>query len=317
MADHGDTRGADRSPRAGTATTGRDSPMPLLRCEGTVVAEWNSGADVEPHLSPRPYLHPVRTLAGTVVTEVYPADHPHHLGAGVAVPDIDGSSFWGGTTFVRDRGPVLLDNHGRQEHRGWAAAEDARAVEQLVWVARDGAEPLTEVRETAARQIDERTWALDLSTRLRAGERDLEVNSPATKGRPGAGYGGFFWRAPGQAEAPRVLGPGTEGEEAVHGSRSPWLALLGTAASGARWSLVFAAAGAAADPWFVRAEEYPGVGGALAWDSPLRIAAGDRVERRIVTLVADGHPSPAELARLVAAARTRLDAPEPATPPAG
>ncbi|MDT0302681.1 DUF6807 domain-containing protein [Streptomonospora wellingtoniae] len=283
----------------------------VLRCRGAAVAEWNSGAGVEPHLSPRPYLHPVRTFGGTVVTEVRPEDHRHHLGVGVAVPDIDGSSFWGGTTFVRDRGPVLLDNHGRQEHLGWDAAEETRLVERLSWTGRDGVELLTEVRETAAWELDASTWALDLRTRLHAGERDLEVSSPATKGRPGAGYGGYFWRAPKHAEPPRVLGPGAEGEEALHGSRAPWLALLGTAGTGARWSLVFAAAGGFADPWFLRAAEYPGVGGSLAWRHPLRMAARSAVERRVVTLVTDGHPDPARLPGLVSSARARLGAPEP------
>ncbi|MUL44148.1 oxidoreductase [Streptomonospora sp. PA3] len=284
-----------------------------LRCRGAVVAEWNSGAGVEPRLSPRPYLHPVRTLAGTVVTEVRPEDHLHHLGAGVAVPDVNGSSFWGGTTFVRDRGPVLLDNHGRQEHRGWEAVEDGRLAERLAWLGRDGAELLSEVRETAAWELGAEAWALDLRTRLLAGPHALEVNSPATKGRPGAGYGGFFWRAPKHVEPPRVVGPGAEGEDALHGSRVPWLALQGTADSGARWSLVFAAAGALADPWFVRAAEYPGVGGALAWRRPLHIPARTAVERRVVTLVADGHPSAGDLDELVQTARIRLGAPAPET----
>ncbi|WP_084723096.1 DUF6807 domain-containing protein [Streptomonospora alba] len=283
----------------------------VLRCRGVVAAEWNSGTDVEPRLSPRPYLHPVRTLAGTAVTEVGPEDHLHHLGVGVTVPDVNGSSFWGGTTFVRDRGPVLLDNHGRQEHRGWDAAGDTRLVERIAWVGRDGAELLGEVRESAAWEVDGHTWALDLHTRLLAGEHDLEINSPATKGRPGAGYGGFFWRAPRHAEPPRVLGPGAEGEDALHGSLAPWLALQGTADSGERWSLVFAAAGAVGDPWFVRAEEYPGVGGSLAWRHPMHLAARSVLERRIVTLVSDGHPSPDGLADLVETARARLGAPEP------
>ncbi|MFD0776437.1 DUF6807 family protein, partial [Streptomonospora algeriensis] len=80
--------------------------------------------------------------------------------------------------------------------------------------------------------------------------------------------------------------------------------------------LVFAAAGAAGDPWFVRAEEYPGVGGSLAWRHPMRIPARSTVERRIVTLVADGHPAPGDLADLVQTARARLGAPEPEQHPA-
>ena len=36
--------------------------------------------DDPPLESPRPYLHPVRTLGGEVVTDCRPADHPWHKG---------------------------------------------------------------------------------------------------------------------------------------------------------------------------------------------------------------------------------------------
>jgi hypothetical protein len=111
------------------------------------------------------------------------------------------------------------------------------------------------------------------------------VGSPATNGRPGAAYGGFFWRAPKEAAAPQVFTAGAEGEEAVHGRRADWLAL-----AGAGWTLVFAGAtdDTRTDPWFVRTAEYPGVGSSLASAQRLPIAPGDTVVRRIVTVVADG-----------------------------
>jgi hypothetical protein len=65
-------------------------------------------------LAPRPYLHPVRSLAGTVATQSEPADHRHHLGLSIAFPDVNGTNFWGGSTYTPASGPVLLDNHGVQ-----------------------------------------------------------------------------------------------------------------------------------------------------------------------------------------------------------
>ncbi len=49
----------------------------------------------------------------------------------------------------------------------------------------------------------------------------------------------------------------TDGTDAVHGRTADWVALAGSA-----WTLVFAAATdrTRRDPWFVRTEEYPGVG---------------------------------------------------------
>ncbi len=61
----------------------------------------------------RPYLHPVRTLAGTVVTDHQPLDHVWHLGVGVALQDVDGVNFWGGRTYTRAAGEyVWRPDHG-------------------------------------------------------------------------------------------------------------------------------------------------------------------------------------------------------------
>ncbi|MFJ2114444.1 MULTISPECIES: PmoA family protein [unclassified Streptomyces] len=243
--------------------------------------------------SPRPYLHPVRTLGGVTVTEVRPADHPHHLGVSMAVPDISGATFptvnfWGGRTYVRDRGPVAMDNHGTQEHTGWLLRDPDGCVEELSWK-RSGYELLRERRTISALALSADAWALDFTTALTnvSGE-ELSIGSPATNGRPEAGYGGFFWRAPKQRPgdpAPDVFTGDATGEAAVHGHTTDWLALAGQG-----WTLLFCGANEATrnDPWFVRTTEYPGVGSALAWGRRLPLPAGGSVARRVVTVVADG-----------------------------
>src|SRR5205814_1028778 len=72
-------RRAVPSPPDGPGEHGGAAMTPL-RAAGRVVAEYHRGADLPPGVSPRPYLHPIRTPAGTVVTAVAPEDHPHHLG---------------------------------------------------------------------------------------------------------------------------------------------------------------------------------------------------------------------------------------------
>lgn len=278
-----------------------DRPVPALNVSGLPVAELRSGADVAPGLSPRAYLHPVRTLGGTAVTEVFPDDHRHHLGAGVTVADVDGSSFWGGRTFTRDRGSVMLDNHGRQEHVRWLEEAPDRRMEELSWTGPDGAELLREERTVSAALAADGAWVLRMRTRLRnTAGRELVIGSPATNGRPGAGYGGLFWRAPIAEEAPSCFGSDPGGEPELHGSRAEWVALSGTAPAGGPWTLVFAQTGAGRDPWFIRAAEYPGVGTSLAWEEVLRVADGDVVERGWAVVVADGHLPAGEAGRLVA-----------------
>ncbi len=90
----------------------RDRIIARARVAETDVAEYRDGVGTIPTSSPRPYLHRVATLAGTVVTAQHPADHDWHNGVGMAIPDVNGTSFWGGGTYVHGQGYVLLDNHG-------------------------------------------------------------------------------------------------------------------------------------------------------------------------------------------------------------
>jgi hypothetical protein len=58
-----------------------------------VVAEYRTNPALLITESPRPYLHPVRTLGGAVVTELHPEDHPHHMGVSVSITDVSGRTF--------------------------------------------------------------------------------------------------------------------------------------------------------------------------------------------------------------------------------
>jgi hypothetical protein len=269
---------------------------PVLRVTGRPVARYVTRPELPARLSPRPYLHPVTTLAGTAVTELSPADHTHHLGVGVAVPDVEGHNFWGGRTFVQGQGPTELDNHGSQRHTAFQLRDPDGFVQELRWVA-SGAELLRERRTVAATELTDQAWALDFTFSLtNVTPGPLSFGSPATNGRPGAAYGGFFWRARKEQDAPRVFTPDREGEAEVHGARADWLALAGST-----WTLVFAGATDVTrrDPWFVRTAEYPGVGSSLAYDARLPVPPGETVVRRVVTVVADGPLSRSEAAALV------------------
>ncbi|QNP73435.1 PmoA family protein [Streptomyces roseirectus] len=268
----------------------------VLRVAGRPVGRYVTRPELPARLSPRPYLHPVTTLAGTAVTELTPADHLHHLGVGVAVPDVEGHNFWGGRTYVQGQGPTELDNHGVQLHTGFQLHDPDGFVEELRWIAA-GRELLRERRTVAATELTDTAWALDFTFALtNPGPAPLSLGSPATNGRPGAAYGGFFWRARKESSAPDVFTPDTKGEEAAHGAHADWIAL-----AGADWTLVLAGATdlTRRDPWFVRTAEYPGVGSSLASTARLPVPPGDTVVRRVVTVVADGRLGRDEAAVLV------------------
>ncbi|MEU8800416.1 DUF6807 family protein [Spirillospora sp. NPDC048819] len=266
-----------------------DEPWPetMLRAGTRGVAAYIQRGDVQATDAPRPHLHPVRTLGGTVVTETQPDDHVHHFGAGVAISDVDGVNFWGGSTYVPGEGPKILPNHGRQRRRTLRPIDGGYA-DSLDWVGPDGTVLAGEERTLTARPVAG-AWALDFAFTLtgRTG-RPLVIQSSACKGRTGAGYGGFFWRAPKDSPGLAVFTGEASGEEAVHGSVTPWLALTSDA-----WSLVFVQT-AGLDPWFVRVAQYPGVGPALAWDKPLTVP--HHMTRAITVVVADGRLTPDQAA---------------------
>lgn len=264
-----------------------------------VLATVQSGAGLAARLSPRPYLHPVRSLAGVTVTDHLPADHPWHLGAGIALQDVNGINFWGGRTYTRAAGRYEeLPNHGRILEVS-ATSTPGLLDQELSWQAPDGSELLRERRTAGCRQVDGRTWRLDLTSELTAAT-DASLGGPGSNGAPGSGYGGFFWRLPACTAADVFTAEG-RGETEVHGLASAWLAVTADFPEGPA-SLVFAAPHEAPDPWFVRMANYPGVGSALAWDRPVQLPAGESLVRSVTVWISDGKVSPAEAARLAGSA---------------
>lgn len=306
-------------------------PPPLeLELAGRTVARVRGPEGVAPTSSPRPVLHPVRTLAGTVLTDHQPTDHVWHLGTGVAVQDVAGHNLWGGRTFTRADGRyVWRDDHGHvaATARELTPAGDrpGRLAEELDWIGADGAVLLRERRRWTWQLLpapwEGRGWALRLEFTLTpAGEAPVELGSPGSNGRPGGGYGGFFWRLPPVTEAD-VVTEAARGEEGVHGTVAPWLALTarvhapgwavppGTAGQDA--SLVLAAEDP--DPWFVRLSGYPGVGRSLAWEEPVTASAAEPLTRRVQVAVLDGRVTADEAAEVVSLLPQTLGDPAGAT----
>ncbi|MDI2036691.1 DUF6807 family protein [Paenarthrobacter nitroguajacolicus] len=292
---------------------GTSSETPGFTVNGTLVATVQDGTHIRPTSSPRPYLHPVRTLGGTVVTDHVPEDHVWHLGAGVALQDVDGINFWGGRTYTRDAGMyVWRKDHGRIVTES-AEQGDGYRQEQLSWIGPDQSPVLREQRVWRWAAVGSSTWQLTLDFTLESATgRPVLLGSPGSNGRPQGGYGGFFWRLPKVADA-TIWTPEMRGEDAVHGSIAPWLAWSGTFDAGPDdapslaggtglghpATLVFLASPQAPDPWFVRHEGYPGVGLSLAWDSPVATEPGYPVHRSVRVLIADGFLATQDIEQLI------------------
>lgn len=266
--------------------TGWLSPgRPVLRIGDHVVARYEEGTSIDSVLSPRPFLHPVETLGGVRVTDSHPTDHLHHFGIGVALPDVNGTSYWGGRTYVQDIGSIMLENQGVQRRDDLTIDGDV-LVERLTWIDEREVAQLSEVRVLTGRatRVGERdAWTLGWRSTLAANFGALALGSPATNGREGAGYGGLFWRFP-KWNAAVVTRDGA-GEAVAHGSRSPWLAVVD--AERRVTVLLVQPDGRPPLPWFARVDEYLGIGPAVAWDEILTIPEGGRLEIGLDALLID------------------------------
>ena len=293
----GSAAGPDDATPTGTASVGAvpvgppvwrvDGDTVVLDRDGLPLARYTTGQGVPAVHAPRPHLHPVHTLAGALMTEASPVDHRHHYGFSVAIPEVNGTSFWGGRTFVRDVGPTLLPNHGQQVS---APVTPSTAVsgtldDTVTWLDQHGDPLLSERRSIRGSVLPGSDgWSLRWTSDLVADRGDLTITSPGATGRPGAGYGGLFWRSSPSDETV-VLSHGGEGESTAHGSRSPWVALAQR--RGDAWTTLLLVQPDQPSPWFVRAATFPGAGPALAWDAPLTVEDGQTLRLDLTAVLLD------------------------------
>ncbi|MFE6932813.1 PmoA family protein [Streptomyces sp. NPDC057699] len=255
--------------------------------------------------APKPYIHPLRTLSGQVVTGYRPNDHRWHKGLQMTASHLSGANLWGGNSYVHGEGyRALPERVGSMAHAGFdeVSVHDggARFAERLTWHPRSGELWAEETRRIEVHDVDTVTgsWALTWSSAVtnRRGE-PLRFGSPTTHGRPDAGYTGLFWRGPRAFRDGRIIGPDGEGPDLM-GRQAPWLAYGGEydEADG-HATLVFVhspendhsgAGGAHPAHWFVRDSPYAAVAPSFAFHQELVLDPGATLTRRYRVLVADG-----------------------------
>jgi hypothetical protein len=269
----------------------------------------------EPHTredeSPKPYFHPLQTLSGNLVSIFRPHDHVWHAGLQMTMAQLSGQNFWGGPTYVRDKGYVQLPINGRIRHLGWQAIDCTSNVfldERLAWIT---SEQETIIEERRTMKVDDLDvgvgyWSLDCSFALQnVTGRALRFGSPTTEGRPLAGYGGLFWRGPRSFAGGMVLAPEIEGPDCM-GKASPWLAYVGRHdGSGDTSTLLFI--DHPENPryptkWFVRNDPYAVVSYAFAFDEELVLTSAQTLSLRYRTVIIDGIWSRERIAAYAAAA---------------
>jgi len=284
-------------------------------------------ADVS-YESPRPYLHPLRTRGGDLVSAYRPWDHVWHKGIAWSLPHVGPWNFWGGPNYVRERGSYVdLDNDGSMDHERFRSIDDTHVVEELSWRTPAGRVVVRERRKLAAYVPDDdpSAWVLTFrSTMTNVSDGPLPIGSPTTNGRENAGYGGLFWRGPRSFTGGHVLRPDSHGSvtsadaEAARGLRSPWLGYVGRhdgsapgTDGGSRASTVLIV-----DPgtnpgrtpqWFVRSEPFACLCPAPAFSEEITFASSQILTFEYAVVVADGDSDGTRATALVDLGRTSFD----------
>lgn len=277
-----------------------------VRAAGVELLSYVYAPDPDAFEARKPYIHPLRTLAGNQVSGYRPNDHRWHKGLQMTASHLSGQNFWGGNCYVHGEGYLRLPERvGSMRHDGFPAldVEEDRfdLAEELTWIANGGQEWAREERGITVHSVDEEagSWALDWSIRLtNIRDEPLRFGSPTTAGRDMAGYTGLQWRGPRDFTGGDAFGPDDEKDAAgLMGTQGPWLAFTAEHDDvDAHSTLVFAhapenldeASAIHASHWFVRSEPIPTVAFSWAFFDEFTLAPGASFTYRYRVLVADG-----------------------------
>jgi hypothetical protein len=258
--------------------------------------------------SPRPYIHPLSTLGGRLVSVFRPHDHVWHKGIALSLPNVGQDNFWGGATYRRGDGYVQLDNNGSMDHQQVTriALEHAAAefAHDLVWNTQSCSAIINEHRALRAELAGaDDAWTLRFDTTLtNVSGAPILIGSPTTEGRENAGYGGLFWRGPRSFTGGTVIGEdGTEGED-VRGKRGVWAGFSGKHddVDGESTVVMVDAERNPQHPpqWFVRSEPFACLNPAPFFSEEFEFAAGATVTFSYAVVIADGGSDHARMSAL-------------------
>ncbi len=273
----------------------RDGDDLHLTVDGSEVGLYRASDETIPAVNtPKPYFHPLRTVGGVVVTGFAPDDHPWHHGLEFAFPRVGAHNLWGGGTyFGPERGYEVVEDQGRIRHDAWGEFDGGRFSHTLSWLGLDGEPLLTEERSYRLHAVsaDETTgWLLQLDTVLRnATDGEVAIETPAQRGRPDGGYGGWFLRF---AEGFTAASLTADGEPVdASGAAGDTFVIDGRTAAGEAVTVgMHYGPGESAGErrWLYRFEPFSLAGFAVAYDRGLVVLAGGEISFSHRIAVFDG-----------------------------
>lgn len=261
--------------------------------DGITLFDYHYRPNVDQTEGPKPFVHPLATPQGDVLTVDRPHDHVWHRGLNFGWSYVDEANFWGGSTFVKGQGYVQKHNNGTTRHDRFQrleADEDKVYIEQdLTWLSVDGEEWITERRTfTVFAPTNDNELLLSVSTEVTPipGVREsFRLSSPMIEGRSDpSGYSGLSLRLPRAFTGGTPLtSTGVEGPEAM-GERATWLHFRGRVDESARHcgAAIFDHPENLRHPtyFFVRSTPFAIINPAFVWNEPYHLREGETLKLR-------------------------------------
>jgi hypothetical protein len=209
------------------------SHVEIATAAGTLLWRYVYAPETPRNEARRPYAHPVCSLAGDVLTNFRPNDHPWHHALSLTLTSVDGVNFWGGPSYRAEGGYQWREDHGEQRHRSWESVTAERLEETVDWCeAKTGVGLLRERRLFQTTIVNDAAWSLRWTSELaNVSGRELTLgNYHASGGLAGSHYTGLQFRGArelldehGDAAIGISADGGRAGEAAVHGAPARWM----------------------------------------------------------------------------------------------
>ncbi len=233
---------------------------------------------------PKPFIHPLRTPAGHLLSLAEPYDHMWHRGLWFTFKFVNGDNFWEENV---DHGVQRAAGVPEIRHDG----SDRVAVRmKLHWIGQGAREPVLVEERSIAFRADDDVDIFDWTSALVA-QRDVVLDrTPYTSW---GGYGGLSFRgARGWAVARYGL-PDAAVSDRPAGHRGAWCDLSGTLDGGAGLSGGLAILDHPGNirhptPWYAGGSSMTFINAALLFHEPLALASGEELRLRYRVFVHDG-----------------------------
>jgi hypothetical protein len=210
-----------------------DRAVEIHRPGGGLLFRYVFRPDTPADESPRPYAHPVCTLAGEVLTNFRPNDHRWQHGLSFTVNCLSGYNFWGGASYRSTDGYQWRNDQGTQQHVAWLEQGANYLSHTLDWrVNATGEILLQEKRALTFSLLSSQAWSLHWAANLKnVSGRTLELGQyHSNQGLSGSHYSGLQFRGArdlldehGDASVGIFAEGGLAGEAAVHGAAASWM----------------------------------------------------------------------------------------------